>query len=125
MALRTLDGVLIKRANKVEKFTDSHASELAKCLDPETGYLHFLRNYFYIQHPIRGKIPFIPFDFQLKILNAYHKYRHTIIMAARQGGKCVTYDTKIKIKHAITNEEREITIGEFFDQICSEIESEN
>jgi hypothetical protein len=58
-----------------------------KCLDPETGYLHFLTNYFYIQHPTRGKLLFDPFPYQYDLLKAYHTKRLSINMIGRQQGK--------------------------------------
>ena len=35
----SLDGVLIKKANKTETFTDAQLEDLAKCIDPVSGYL--------------------------------------------------------------------------------------
>ena len=115
MASRSLDGVLIKKANQQEQWGEDRISEMAKCLDPKTGYLYFIRNYFYIQHPVRGKIKFEPYDYQLEMLEAYHSKKQVVVMIGRQQGKCVEKQTLIKIKHKVTGEEREITIGELFD----------
>ena len=57
----SLDGVLIKKANKTETYTDAQIEDLAKCMDHDNGYLHFARNFAFIQHPVKGKLLFDPF----------------------------------------------------------------
>lgn len=84
---RSLDGVLIKKANKQETYNDDQVNEFLKCLDSETGYLHFVKNYFYIQHPVKGKIKFEPFEYQERLMESYHKYKYNINMLPRQSGK--------------------------------------
>jgi len=84
---KSLDGVLIKKAHKQQTFTENQIQELASCMDPETGYEFFCRNYFYIQHPVKGKLLFDPFDYQVKLLHSYHDYRFNINMLPRQTGK--------------------------------------
>lgn len=121
MASRSLDGVLIKKANQREQWGEDRISEMAKCLDPKTGYLYFIRNYFYIQHPVKGKIKFEPYDYQLGLLEAYHKYRQVCVLQSRQNGKCVEKQALIKIKHKKTGEEREISVGELFDMQKTQI----
>ena len=58
------DNSLVKRAHQKENYTNTQVEELFKCMDPKIGYLHFLKNYFYIQHPVKGKLLFSPFEFQ-------------------------------------------------------------
>lgn len=84
---KSLDGVLIKKANQRETFTQEHITDLLNCTDPETGYMYFMRNYFYIQHPVRGKIIFEPYDYQVKLLKSYNDHRFNINMLPRQSGK--------------------------------------
>ena len=64
----SLDGVLIKKANKTETFTDAQIEDLAKCMDPITGYYHFARKFAFIQHPVKGKLLFDPFSYQARLL---------------------------------------------------------
>jgi len=54
----SLDGVLIKKANRKETFTEEQIADLLACMDPDTGYLHFSRKFAYIQHPTKGKLLF-------------------------------------------------------------------
>ena len=87
---KSLDGVLIKKAHKKQNFTRKHLQEFKACADPVSGCIHFLDNFFYIQHPTQGKIQYHPFDYQLRLLNTYHDYRYSISMMPRQTGKSTT-----------------------------------
>jgi len=84
---KSLDGVLVKKANKQETFTEAQIQDLQKCMDPDTGYLYFAKNFAYIQHPVKGKLLFEPFDYQLGLMHSYHNYRFNINMMPRQTGK--------------------------------------
>ena len=68
-------------------YTIDEVLELEKCADPDFGPMHFLENYFYIQHPLRGRIKFVPFDYQIELVNNYHSNRFSINMLGRQMGK--------------------------------------
>jgi hypothetical protein len=84
---KSLDGVLTKKAHSKESFTEEQVQHLLKCADPETGYLYFAQNFFYIQHPVKGKMLFNPFSYQENLLHSYHDYRFNINMLPRQSGK--------------------------------------
>ena len=83
----SLDGVLIKKANRKETFTDTQVGELLECMDPELGYLHFAKHFAHIQHPVQGKLLFDPYGYQLGLMHSYHSYRFNINMMPRQTGK--------------------------------------
>ena len=85
--VKSLDGVLTKKANQRETYTEKQIEDLVKCMDPEEGYLHFARQFAYIQHPVKGKLLFEPFEYQLRLLHSYHSYRFNINMMPRQTGK--------------------------------------
>lgn len=85
--VKSLDGVLIKKANQKETYTEQQITELLKCMDPETGYLHFAKHFAYIQHPVRGKLLFEPFEYQERLMKSYHNFRFNINMLPRQTGK--------------------------------------
>ena len=84
---KSLDGVLTKKAHTKEKFTEQEVMDMAQCMDPELGYLHFARNFFHIQHPVKGKVKFEPYEYQERLLQAYHNFRFNINMLPRQSGK--------------------------------------
>jgi hypothetical protein len=83
----SLDGVLIKKANKQETYTNEQVEELMKCMDPDEGYLYFARKFAYIQHPVKGKLLYDPYEYQLGLMYSYHNFRFNINMMPRQTGK--------------------------------------
>ena len=87
MASKSLDGVLTKKAHTKEKFTEQQIEDLLRCSDENTGYHYFVEKFFYIQHPVKGKLLFEPFEYQRRLLDAYHGYRFNINMLPRQMGK--------------------------------------
>ena len=68
----SLDGVLIKKANKQETYTNEQVEELLKCMDPDEGYLHFAKHFAFIQHPVKGKLLFDPYEYQLRLMTIFH-----------------------------------------------------
>ena len=84
---KSLDGVLTKKANQKETFTNEQVEDLMKCMDPNEGYLHFARKFSYIQHPVKGKLLFDPFEYQERLLKSYHNFRFNVNMLPRQTGK--------------------------------------
>ena len=83
----SLDGVLIKKANRKETYTESQMADLLACMDTSEGYLYFARNFAYIQHPVQGKLLYDPYEYQLGLMDSYHNYRFNINMMPRQTGK--------------------------------------
>ena len=70
---KSLDGVLVKSAYKKQEFTEQQIEEFAACADPVTGPEYFMRNFFYIQHPVQGKMKYNPWEFQERLIETYHK----------------------------------------------------
>ena len=92
---RNVDNALTKKAHTKQQWTEQHIQDMMACMDPETGYIHFAKNFFHIQHPVKGKMLFDPFQYQLNLLNSYHNYRFNINMLPRQSGKALSLDTPI------------------------------
>ncbi len=84
---KSLDGVLTKKAHRRDKFSEEQVHNLLRCADPNDGYIYFSKNFFYIQHPVKGKMLFDPYPYQLRLMEAYHNYRFTVNMLPRQMGK--------------------------------------
>jgi hypothetical protein len=114
MSNKSLEGVLVKRAHIKESYTDQQLIELAKCSDLDTGPEYFLTNFFYIQHPTRGRIKYDPYDYQKELIDVYHKHRFSINLLGRQMGKCCTKEAYITVKNNQTNQVYDIPIGEFY-----------
>ena len=78
---------LIKAPYKNMAYTDQQLREFAACADPVSGPMYFLDNFFYIQHPVKGRMLYHPFDYQRRLIDVYHNYRFSISMMPRQTGK--------------------------------------
>jgi hypothetical protein len=89
---KSLDGNLIKKAHAPQRYTLEEVKHLEACMDPVTGPLYFCKNFLKIQHPVRGSIPFAPYDYQERLIDAYHNNKQCIAMLPRQMGKttCAT-----------------------------------
>ena len=87
---KSLDGVLIKSAHKPEYYSQEQMTEFLQCADPVTGPSYFLEKYFYIQHPVKGKLLYAPYDYQRNLVKSYNDYRFSINLLSRQLGKTTT-----------------------------------
>jgi len=81
------DNVLVKKPHQATAFSHEQLQEFVKCSDPVTGPEYFMSNYFYIQHPTKGRMLYEPFDYQKRLINTYHNYRYSISLMPRQTGK--------------------------------------
>lgn len=90
MGSKNLDGKLVKQAHSTQKFTEEDLENLAKCMDRDNGPHYFLENFFYIQHPVKGKLKYEPFDYQRRLIDSYHQHRFNVNLLPRQTGKTTT-----------------------------------
>jgi len=81
------DNVLVKKPHTKSAFTQAQLEEFVKCSDPVSGPEYFMSNYFYIQHPTKGRMLYEPFDYQKRLIETYHNYRYSISLMPRQTGK--------------------------------------
>ena len=77
-------------------------SDLLKCTDDP---LFFMKNFMKARHPIKGVVPFDPYLYQIRLVNAYQKHRFNCILAGRQLGKCLTFYSNI------TKDGKQVKIG--------------
>jgi len=49
-----------------------------------------MENFIFIQHPTKGKMPFIPYEYQRELINIYWKNLNVIAMVPRQSGKTIS-----------------------------------
>lgn len=114
---KSLEGVLVKPAHKKETYTEQQILEIARCVDPATGPQYFMNNFFYIQHPTKGKMLYHPWDYQKKLIDTYNNYRFSVSLLPRQAGKCLKHDSMINIRNNHTNIEYEMPIGIYHEFI--------
>ena len=82
-----IENKLIKKPGEKLSGNIQHIKEFSMCADPVKGPKYFIENFFYIQHPTKGKVQFQPFDYQDDLIDVYHNYEHSINMLGRQMGK--------------------------------------
>ena len=87
MSAKDLETAIIKTPYKKMSYTENQIRELARCADPVTGPRYFMSNYFFIQHPTKGSIQYHPFEYQCRLIDAYHENRYSISLMPRQTGK--------------------------------------
>ena len=85
--MSTLESVLVKKAHTPTIFSEQQIEEFMRCANPVTGPAYFLDNFFYIQHPTRGRMLLHPFEYQLRLIDTYHNNRFSISLMPRQTGK--------------------------------------
>jgi len=90
MGSKNLDGQLVKKAHITQKFTEKDIEDLAACMDPINGPHYFLEHFFYIQHPIKGKLLYEPYEYQKRLIDSYHNNRFNVNLLPRQTGKTTT-----------------------------------
>lgn len=84
---KPLDHILIKKPYTASSYTNEQLQEFACCADPIGGPRYFVSRYFYIQHPIKGRMNYIPFAYQQRLIDTYHNNRFSISLMPRQTGK--------------------------------------
>ena len=90
MGSKNLDGKLVKTAHSQQRFTEEDIEKLLKCQDHVNGPHFFLENFFYIQHPTKGKLKYEAFDYQRRLIDSYHNHRFNVNLLPRQTGKTTT-----------------------------------
>jgi len=87
MVRKSLDGNLVKTAHAKTQYTEKQLEDLIKCSNTKEGYLHWCKNFMWVQHPTKGRMKFNPYEFQVRLMDNYHNNRFSIAMCARQTGK--------------------------------------
>lgn len=116
---------IVKDPYKSLPMSEEQILEFAKCADPITGPQYFMDNYYYIQHPTKGKMLYHPFEYQKKLIDAYHFNRFCVALLPRQTGKCLGGDTMIKILHNSTKKVYNIPINLFYEYNRAKQNGEN
>jgi len=87
---------LLKKPNSKVAYTEEQLQDWIKCAnDP----LYFMEKYMWVQHPIKGKIPFEAYEYQKKMINTFNGYKDVVSLLPRQAGKCFGINTIITIKN--------------------------
>jgi hypothetical protein len=74
----------IKRPNLVENYTQEQVVEIARCMnDP----IYFMKTFMKVQHPVKGSIPFILYEYQETAVRAFLNNTYVCVKIGRQQGK--------------------------------------
>ena len=96
----------LKKANTSIEFTQEQIEEFIKCKqDP----VYFTKNYVKIVTLDSGLQPFLPYDFQEKLINNFHENRFNICKMPRQTGKSTTV-VSFLLHYAVFNDSVNIGI---------------
>jgi hypothetical protein len=76
--------VLVKSPYKKENYTENQIAEIVKSA---TDPVYFIQQYMWIQHPVKGRVKFDLYDYQIELIKKYQNNRFSINMLGRQMGK--------------------------------------
>lgn len=75
---------LVKSPYQEELLSHEKILEIAKCADDPK---YFIKNFCYIQHPTKGRLPFDLYEYQEGLIDTYHNFKDSVSMMPRQTGK--------------------------------------
>ena len=87
MAKNDIDFKLVKAAGTKVAYTPAQLREIAMCA---RNPLYFMEKFMWIQHPVKGRMPFEAYSYQKELVNSYWKNNSIIALLPRQSGKTTT-----------------------------------
>lgn len=88
------------------EYTQEMLDEYIKCSqDP----VYFIKNYIYVVHPDKGVVKFELYDYQEKMVKAYHENKRVIFLTSRQQGK-TTVSAAYFVWYALFNDNKTVAI---------------
>lgn len=107
---------LLKSAGEKHNWTKERLAEYIKCKNDPIYFCKYIK----IIHVDKGLVNIIDSmtKYQEKLINTFKNERFTIALQCRQSFKCVSAETKIRLKNSSLNynngEPFEMTIGDFY-----------
>lgn len=108
------DNSNLKQIGVEISYTQDQLDEYNKCAK---NPMYFIKKYFKINTLDGGVVKFKPHPFQETLIKLMDKERWVICKCPRQVGKCISYDTVIKIRNKKTGEIMEKTVGQFYNKV--------
>ena len=99
----------VRKGHIKMQLTEEEITEYIKC---KQDVQYFANHYCQIKREDGTIGPITLRDYQQDIMDLYTKNRYSILMASRQMGKCLTFDTKINI--IIDERLKPMYLGELF-----------
>lgn len=97
----------------VDDYT-KYTAEIIKCA---TDIDYFANTYYTIISLKDGKTVITTYPRQTELIETMVKENRLVVLASRQTGKCILYDSIITIRNKETGDVENIKIGEFFERI--------
>lgn len=74
----------IKRPGANDEYSPHLIQELVRC---GSDVIYFIEQYVKVQHPTKGTVPMVLYEYQKEMIDAIHNNKDSIILASRQLGK--------------------------------------
>lgn len=87
-------------------YTQEMVNEYEKCADDP---IYFIKNYVKVVHPDRGVVLMELYDYQERMIKAYHENKRVIFLTARQQGK-TTVSAAYFVWYILFNEDKKVAI---------------
>jgi hypothetical protein len=104
--------IQLKKGDTKIPYTKEQILEVIKC---KKDIEYFLSNYIKIVSLDEGLILFEPYEYQKEMVKTCKDNRFSVFMCARQLGKCLKNNTKIKVRNIKSGEVKEMTIEDFYN----------
>ena len=102
-----------REANIIFEYSPEEIEEIKKC---KKDILYFAEKYCRVMTD-EGVTNIELRDYQKEILSSYQNNRFSILLSARQSGKCLSFSSKIDIYNIKTKEYRKTCIGELYFEL--------
>jgi hypothetical protein len=114
---KSLEGNIIKKAHEKVPYTKEQYEQFLMCIPEHNKDAHhyFMTNFGYLKHPKHGKQLYVPYDYQIKLIDNFHNYRFNINMLGRQMGKALSGNTEVLTNNGVTKLS-DIKVG---DYVCN------
>ena len=105
-ALQFKNNPALRPCNAVVPYDNDMLMELAKCEDDP---IYFIKNYVKVVHPDRGIVLMELYDYQERMVKAYHENKKVIFLTARQQGK-TTVSAAYFVWFVLFNKDKKVAI---------------
>lgn len=96
----------VKKPGASSSYTAEQIYDIDQC---EEDPFYFIEKFMKVQHPTKGSLPLDLYEFQKRIVQAFHTHEKVIALTARQMGKCVTADT------LVSQDGKQVQIGDLVE----------
>lgn len=103
-----------RKGNIVYDYTKEELAEIKKC---KSDILHFANKYCYLMTD-DGYTNITTYDYQDELLVGFKNFRKSVVLSARQMGKCFSFNTLITVKYPDSST-KTLRFGKFYYEMLS------